>query len=154
MKIGRDTGVGFFLLFVSVLLCYGALRLGTGKINDPGPGFFPFVAGLIIAALTLINIVSSRKKEHQNQRSGPLVTGRAALFLIILIGFGFVVEKLGFFVSAFFTTLIMLRSNGIKKWSYLLFVAVLTCLGTFVFFNVLLEMRLPLGILAFGGRGW
>jgi hypothetical protein len=75
------------------------------------------------------------------------MTGRAGFILGALLAFGFLVEKAGFFVCTFFATLLMLRMTSTRKWTFLFFVAILTCLGVFFVFNVLLDVRLPLGIL-------
>jgi hypothetical protein len=148
----RDAKIGIFLLFVSVLLCYGAIRLGIGQPHNPGSGFFPLLAGLIIGVLSLLLILSStRVKPNHDSDRAPWMTGRAAFIVCALLAFGFLVEKVGFFVCTFFATLLMLRMTSTKKWPYLFFVAILTCLGVFFIFNVLLEVRLPLGILRPGG---
>ena len=148
----NDTGIGIFLFVFSAILSIGAIRLGIGKINDFGPGFFPLLAGLFIAVFSVIIIVSSlkgfadRKTEH-----GALVTGKSAMIVVVLLLFGLFVEKAGFFLCTFFASLLTLRINGIKKWSYLLFVPVLICVGIFLIFNLLLEVRLPFGILQLRG---
>lgn len=150
--LGRDGGTGTLLFFVSILLCYGSVMLGIGKANDPGPGFFPFLAGSIIAVLSLAMLISSiRERSTAPPPKQPLITREAALILSVLLLFGVLVEKAGFFLCAFGATLFMLRVNGQKRWSYLLLVTILTCLGIFVVFNILLEVRLPLGILRFRG---
>ena len=149
---GRDGKIGVFLLIVSLLLCYGALKLGIGKTHDPGPGFFPFLAGLIIALLSLILIISSfRAQPRYALPPGPLLTGRAVLTLGVFLITGLLVEKAGFFICTFLVTMAILRINGVKKLPFLLLVAILTSLGIYLVFNVLLDVRLPLGILRGGG---
>ena len=144
----RERGSGVFLLIISALLCYGAFRLGIGEFNNPGPGFFPFLAGLILAALSLALTVSSlRGPLRVSPERPPLFTLRACLILGSLLLFGLFVEKAGFFVCTFLATLLMLRINGIKKWPFLLFVAISVCIGIFLVFNIFLKVRLPLGVL-------
>lgn len=151
--LDRDGKIGIFLFIVAGLLCNGAVRLGIGKTHDPGPGFFPFLAGLIIAVLSLILIISSFQAKHKYSLPvGPLLTGRAVLTLGVFLIPGFLVEKAGFFVCTFFVTIVLLWANGIKKWYFLFFVAILTCAGIYLAFNVLLDVRLPLGILRLGGE--
>ncbi len=149
---GRDGKVGGFLFVVSLFLCYGAVRLGIGKTHDPGPGFLPFLAGLIITILSLILIISSfqNKLKHFLPET-PLLTVRASLTLGVFVIFGLLVEKAGFFICAFFVTIIMLWINGVKKWPLLFLVAILTSGGIYLVFNVLLDVRLPLGVLRLGG---
>ncbi len=148
----RDVGIGIFLLFASALLCYGAIRLGIGKSHQPGPGFFPFLAGMTIAILSVVMIITSvRGSQVSISNKGSFLTGQAAVIVGILLLFGLLVEKAGFFVCTFFATLFLLRITGIKKWPLLLLVAVSACVGIFLVFNLLLEVRLPLGILRFKG---
>jgi len=148
---GRDGKIGIFLLIVSLLLCYGAIKLGVGKTHDPGPGFFPFLAGIIIAVLSLLLILSSFSPKHRySLPSGPLVTGRAALTLGVFLLSGLLVEKAGFFICTFFVTMTMLWINGVKQLPFLCLVAILTSAGIYLVFNVLLDVRLPLGILRLG----
>ncbi|MFB3887466.1 MAG: tripartite tricarboxylate transporter TctB family protein [Thermodesulfobacteriota bacterium] len=149
----HDVKIGTFLFLISILLVFASLRLGIGKANDPGPGFFPFLAGLMIAFLSLTIILSSFKKLKENHRDeGALISGKAALISLFLLLFGLFVEKAGFFVCTFLATLLMLRTNGMKQWYFLLLVGISTCLGIFLIFNLLLEVRLPLGILTFVAR--
>jgi len=146
----RDRGIGIFLLIISALLCYGAIRLGIGKSNNPGPGFFPFLAGMIIFALSLVIIITSvRSSPRISPQMAPFFTIRTGLILGALFLFGLFVEKAGFFICTFFATLMILRANRIKNWFFLIFVSLLICIGIFLVFNLLLEVRLPLGILKF-----
>ena len=150
--LDREGKLGIFLFFFASLISYGAIRLGIGKTHDPGPGFFPFLAGLIIAVLSLIMIIASlRNKGKYVPPKTPLITMRASVTLGLFLLVGFLVEKAGFLVCAFFVTVVMLWLNGIKKWSFLLLVGLLASAGIYLVFNVLLEVRLPLGILRLGG---
>ncbi len=143
-----DTIIGIVLFFVSVILSIGAIKLRIGKFNDFGPGFFPLLAGLFIAVFSLIIIISSlRGSPNSIPQHDAFITGKTTMIVIILLLFGLFVENAGFFLCAFFASLLMLRINGIKKWPYLLFVPGLICIGTFLIFNILLKVRLPFGIL-------
>ncbi len=148
-----DAKIGIFLLFVSAILSIGAIRLGLGKINDFGPGFFPLLASALIALFSMIIIISSRKASaNRIPQASAFITAKSAMIVIVLLVFGLFVESAGFFLCSFFASLLLLRINGIKRWLYLLFVPGLICIGTFLIFNVLLQVRLPLGILEWVGR--
>ena len=149
--MGRDGKIGVSLLVLAVFLCYGSLKLGLGQTNNPGPGFFPFLAGVVIGGLSVLLVTSSLRKsaQHRKQERDSFVTRGASLILGSLLIFGFLVERVGFFFCAFFTIFLMLRANGVKKWSSLLLFSFLTCLAVFLVFNSLLDVRLPLGILRF-----
>ncbi len=146
----RDLGIGLFLLIISSLLIYGAVGLGIGKTGSPGPGLVPLLLGLIIAACSLAIIIPSLKfaaKPHPQE--SPLFTDRAVLVIGTLILFGLVVEEAGFFICTFLATLVMLRANGVTKWSLLILLPMATCITIFLIFNIFLGVRLPLGIINF-----
>ena len=144
----RYVGIGIFLLIISSLLIHGAITLGIGKMNNPKPGFVPFLLGLIIAVCSLALIASSVKNlQSALPEKMPLLTIRAALILCALLLFGLFVEKGGFFVCTFLITISFLKINGIRKWFAVLVLAILTSIGIFLIFNILLRLRLPLGIL-------
>lgn len=146
--MNRYIGIGIFLLIVSSVLFHGAITLGIGKTNSPQPGFVPFLLGLIIAVCSLALIASSVKNSPSALTDKrPLFTTRAVLILCALLLFGLFVEKGGFFVCTFLITISFLKINGIRKWSTVLVIAILTSIGSFLVFNILLRIRLPLGIL-------
>ena len=148
----REAGIGLFLILVSLLLCCGAFRLGLGEWRNPGPGFFPFLAGLLIIGFSSVIIVTSFKRSPRVSSPAsrlPLLTWRSALIFGSLLAFGLWVERAGFFVCTFFMVLLVLKMTSTKKWSFLFLVALFTCLGIYCVFNYSLEVRLPLGIL-----GW
>ena len=146
--MNRYIGIGIFLLIISSLLFHGAIKLGIGKMNNPQPGFVPFLLGLTIAACSLALIASSVKSlPSALPEKRPLLTIRTALILCALLLFGLFVEKGGFFICTFFITLFLLKINGIRKWSIVLALAIIASIGIFLIFNLLLRLRLPLGIL-------
>ncbi len=145
----HDIGIGIFLLLVSGFFCFGAIGLGIGKIHYPGPGFFPLVAGIILAALSVAMMFSATKASPMPQKRETLFTLQSILILGILLLFGFFVERIGFFVCAFVATIFSLRIISSQKWPFLFLTSFLACLAIFLLFNLLLEVRLPMGVLDF-----
>jgi hypothetical protein len=136
------------LCVASAFFCYGALNLGIGRLGRPGPGFFPMLTGTIVGLFSLIMIVRSiRASTRLTTSPGRLITLRTALALMCLSLFGLLIDRLGFFVCTFFFIMITLSANGVRKWPFLVMFAFLVCVAIFVCFNLLLEARLPLGIL-------
>lgn len=150
----RDVNVGLFLIiFISIPLCYGSIRLGIGTGINPGPGFMPFFAGLILLLMSAGMIIASLKKgeKTENQKNVILISRGAIYILIALMLTGLVIEKIGFFVCAFLISVLVLRINGISKWLVILLISALNCGAIYIFFNLLLQVRLPFGILQFWG---
>jgi putative tricarboxylic transport membrane protein len=146
----RDVTIGIILIFVSALICYGAIRLGIGNANNPGPGFFPFLAGVAVGIFSLAMIITGAKLPPKvASKTETLINIRSVVILFILLLFGLFVEKLGFYVCSFLLIISLLKITSEKKWPFLLFVAISTSVAVFLIFNLLLDVRLPLGILTF-----
>jgi hypothetical protein len=106
------------------------------------------LTGTIVGFFSLIMIVRSiRASTRLGASPAGLMTLRTALALICLLFFGLLIDRLGFFVCTFFFIVITLSANGVRKWSFLVMFALLVCVAIFFCFNLLLEARLPLGIL-------
>ena len=54
-----DQWSGLFLLLVAVLICWGSLRMPYGSLHNPGPGFYPFWLGILLAGMSLGLIVEA-----------------------------------------------------------------------------------------------
>lgn len=71
------------LLVFGAYLIYSSLQLGYTSRDVPGPGFFPFWCGLVIAALSLVNLVRCSLGLEWHQAD---VTGAALVPILGLAG--------------------------------------------------------------------
>jgi putative tricarboxylic transport membrane protein len=146
----RDIIIGLSIVtFISVPFCYESARLGLGTVDNPGAGFMPFFVALILAIMSIGMIVSSlMKRDKKNHPKEAFTVPRGVIFVnFILILFGFFIEKVGFFVCAFIISIAMLKIWGEKNWFYITIFSLFLNIGIFVLFNLLLGVRLPVGIL-------
>ena len=149
----RDVNVGLFLLiFIAAPLCYGSVRLGIGTAYKPGPGFLPFFTGLILALMSVVLIVVSMNNAGIHEKKTFFIGWGAVLITAALILTGIFIEKVGFFTCAFLMSTIVLRINGVKNWPLVILFSFSTCVVFYLFFNLFLSVRLPLGILQLDGK--
>ena len=145
-----EKGVAIVLFVTFFLYLYGAIRLGIGEPRNPGPGLFPLLTCLALGILLLFLLISwIRGLAGSGSEIHLHSVARLGVIVGLLLFFGISVEKAGFPVSIFLATTLMLRINGIKKWWFLLLFAFLASVGTFLLFNMLLGVRLPLGSLRY-----
>ena len=93
----------FWLLF-SVFICVESYRLKLGTINTPGPGFFPFSAGLVMLILSLVALFQSIRKKNdveKKPRQEPLRWWNIIVILAAVIAYAFSLEKIGFLINTF-----------------------------------------------------
>lgn len=148
-----DFGMSLFWFIISILITFHSLKLGLGRVNNFGPGFIFFLTGIALGILSVILFVSALKQNGWEQSEGqervfknvhwPKKIG--VIFSLII--YAVIYEKMGFLISTFMFIGFLLYSIEGKKWYVVVGVAFATSLLTYVFFAVLLQTRLPKGIL-------
>ena len=139
---------------IGVTLFVHAYRLDYMVENVPGPGFLPLwlavgivAAGLVLAAKALRPALASAERIDWPQRYGWT---RIAIMLGALAVALFVLEPLGFLVTATLFMSAVVFALGVRSWPMLLGVPVLAALVLHLVFVVWLDVPLPAGLLAFG----
>jgi putative tricarboxylic transport membrane protein len=119
------------------VLAYG---YGLGSLNKPGPGLWPFVVSVVIAALSAILLVVGRGLGDSEAftRSSALPVIGAVTF----VAFGLLLPVTGFEIPALALCVIWLRFLGGESWRNTLVISVLT---TAIFYLLFLYgLRIPL----------
>jgi putative tricarboxylic transport membrane protein len=150
-----QTIISLILIMIGLLFCFFSFRLGMGRINDPGPGFIPFVTGCVLILLCLGTMLfegkPSRKVESEPKPSKGTGLGWVlpASVLISLLIYALVLEILGFVLSTFLFLTFLLMMSEKRSWRVALGVSILTTASAYFVFSYLLEVGLPQGFLGF-----
>jgi hypothetical protein len=144
----KDRFSAVFIIFFSLVTIYLALKLPFGKTAKPGPGFFPFILSITIGLLALLLFL----KFHSDKKSEPLIQEKSAKWKVLyLLGslclYAFLFRPAGFLLSTSIF-LITLKPIVAKKWAPVVLGSISISLIFFLFFNYLLKVELPMGILA------
>ncbi len=133
------------------LAAWEAWRLDVGTFHVPGPGFLPFYAALILGSLALVSLAQSFKGEDQPAWKfwGSINLTRLAVTLGGLFAYVFLLETLGFLLGTFLVLVLLFRILEPYPWIKVVLYALVTMAITHVFFVVILESRLPKGVLGF-----
>ena len=151
---GRRPGVPDMLAggtFVALGLAFalGGRTYGTGSTREMGPGYVPFVLGVILTILGAVIAVRGFRggdphdREEKDER-GPVPWVRGGMLVAGIVLFGATIEGLGLAPALFVTTFVAaLACRGVSPLKALSISVGLTvlCLGIFV---GLLQLRLPL----------
>ncbi|HEX9910263.1 MAG TPA: hypothetical protein VGA86_05225, partial [Desulfatiglandales bacterium] len=75
----RDLTSSAFWALVGILFCIGGIHYGIRRSGIPGPGFLPFVTGLILVALSLILLISRllKRRDEADSIGEPMPGGQA-----------------------------------------------------------------------------
>lgn len=148
----RDEGSSLLWLGIAVLICIGSLRLSLGSFNNPGPGFFPFGAGLILGILAAVVFVQARRAASstgENKKSILISPGgvkKIALTTLALLAYVVGMEYLGFLISTFFFLAFLLRIIEPQRWGVVILESLLASGICYFVFQIWLRVELPRGI--------
>jgi putative tricarboxylic transport membrane protein len=125
--------------------------LKVGGLHNPGPGFLPFYTAILLGLLALISLLQTLKgaKGSASEIWGGIQFGKLAILLGALFLYVFLLDRLGFLLGTFLLLLVLFRIVEPYGWKTVLFSSLLTTAGTYLFFVLLLESRLPRGFLGF-----
>jgi putative tricarboxylic transport membrane protein len=151
----KDFFPNLFCLLFSINFCIESYSYGLGNWKMPGPGFFPFGAGLVFGILSLYLTVKgrlpdpSRTKEVTHDLSEHPKWGLMATIVGGMFAYALFLQSLGFALCTFFFVLLCLRGIAKRHWSGSLVVALSVAVGSHLLFNVILNAQIPNGILTF-----
>jgi putative tricarboxylic transport membrane protein len=140
----------FWLVF-SIAVCLESWRLNVGGLHTPGPGFLPFYTAILLGVLALISLMQTLKVVEGPASGiwGGIRWLKLGLMLASLFLYTILFSLLGFVLATFLLLLVLFRVIEPYGWKMVLISSVLTIAGTYFFFVVLLESRLPRGFLGF-----
>ncbi len=139
---------GCVILALGIVALAGSVRLGFGSLSQPGPGLFPFFAGLMIVIAAPIAIVSAivrrGSKSELVLKKGGL--GTLGGLVVVFAGWILAMPVLGYVVVTFVAVLALAKLLDLDGWLKPLALSVATSLATYILFDCLLYLDLPRGL--------
>jgi putative tricarboxylic transport membrane protein len=123
-------------------------RLGFGTFVRPGPGFVPFLAGLLLGGLAVIGLVQAAAGKslagaEAGFRAADLL--RICLVVGVLFVYVFLWDVIGFPASTFLLLLFLFRCVEPLRWRSVFIAAAITLVFVYLLFSIVLGARLPSG---------
>ncbi len=123
------------------------LRIDDG--GQPGSGFLPFGLGIILAGLAVALIAVNLGPDAEKRALwGAGAWVRPLLSVLLFAAYAAALEKLGYIISVFALVFLWLVVLEHKKWLRAILPGILSAVGVWLIFGFLLNVPLPLGILA------
>ena len=117
IKSHKDFVSGLALIAVGAAFAIGATNYNFGVAVRPGPGYFPFGLGIILALLGVVVLVASLTQERKGGDPIGKIPWRPLLCIVgAIVFFGFALPKLGFLIS--FPVMIVLTSAGGSEFTW------------------------------------
>jgi hypothetical protein len=139
-----------FWFMVGLLICEESWRINLGQFHNPGPGFLPFGAGLILAGGALAVLVKALRSGPGQDRAFWADRRRwpkVCLTLGCIIFYGVLLESLGFLLTTFLSMGFLFRVIEPQRWKTVLIGAFFSAIGAYLIFQTWLQVELPKGFL-------
>jgi hypothetical protein len=143
----RDLVSALFWLAIAIFAVVEGIQLNLGTLNRPGPGFFPFGAGVVLAALSLALIANVLKRPARDSIAG-LRSTKLLIVAAALLGYLLLLETLGFVIVTCLFLFLLFRLER-RSWMFSAVSALLGALASYGLFQLWLKTQLPVGPFGF-----
>ncbi len=146
MRKPLEIVVGLCFAFVGILFAVGAVRLQIGVPTEPRPGFFPFIDGIILIALSTLFLTRAwGGRAGESHAFGKM--GGPVLVVLTLILYVATLETLGYVITTAILSAVVLKVMETKPRTLVL-VSLILAVASYLLFDRLLGVTLPRGLLA------
>jgi hypothetical protein len=117
IKSQKDFWSGLMFVVVGIAFAWGATEYSFGSSARPGPGYFPFGLGIIMAALGgIITFKALVIEVEGGDPIGPWPLKQLFVILGAVILFGFAIPKLGLIISLPLLIIVSSFASGEFRW--------------------------------------
>lgn len=145
IKSQKDFWSGLMFLVVGIGFAWGALNYSFGSSARPGPAYFPFGLGILLAALGALTLFESLTIETDG---GDPIGHIAWKPLVIIVGsialFGLLLPRLGMVISLPILVITSAMAGDEFHWGEALVNAVVLTVGSWAVFILGLKLVIPL----------
>ncbi len=145
IKSQRDFWAGVMFLVVGVGFAWGSTSYSFGSSARPGPGYFPFGLGIILAILGAIELFKALAIESEG---GDPIGGIAWRPLLIIIAsivvFGVALPRLGMVITLPLLVIIAALAGDEFKWTEAIINSIVLTVASWVIFIWGLGLIIPL----------
>jgi len=147
-KVRKDPEIlaGLFFVVFGIAVIFGALGLPLGTPLEPKPGFFPLLAGIFLAVVSLIYFTGHLRKSGSGIQSSG-VWRRPAGLIAGLCLYSLILDFAGYVIATILLSVIILRILETPKWWRIVPLGFAASVGSYLLFDVILGVTLPPGLL-------
>ncbi len=131
-------------IIVSILILVYSYKENLGHLNDPGPGLFGFIVGLVLFPLVIIGLRGPSSESIETQfESLPSV----CKVMVSVVLFGVFLDVLGFLATTLIISSILFIDKKSLRSRFWAVAAISATAGLYIMFVLLLRCNFPGGIL-------
>jgi hypothetical protein len=112
----KDLCFNAFWAALALCIMGGSIRIGTGSLQNPGPGFTPLLFGACLALFAALNFVAivgaGKKSDTVGKRFSARTWGNVGVFVAAVAAYGVFVESIGFVVTTLVIMAVLFQRSG------------------------------------------
>lgn len=145
IKSQRDFWSGLMFLVVGLAFAWGATEYDFGTSAQPGPGYFPFGLGILLALLGGLVLFKALTLESEGgDPVGPIAWRPLLVIVAAIVIFGLALPRLGLACTLPLLIAISSLADGQFRWRDVLISSAVLTLGSWALFIVALKLTIPL----------
>jgi hypothetical protein len=145
IKSQKDFWSGLMFIAVGVGFAWGATSYSFGASARPGPGYFPFGLGILLAVLGGFVLFKALTIEVEGgDPIGKWAWKPLSIIVFSVASFGWVLPHLGMFVALPVLVVVSAAAGDEFHWRDALINAVILTIGSWVIFIYGLKLTIPL----------
>jgi len=143
-----------FWMTLALFACLGGLKLGFGSFHQPQAGFMPFLSGLLLGLLALVDLISGLLTQWKREKGDKEIWseigwGKITITLAVLFIYTALFSVLGFIIGTILLLLFLFRLMEPRRWWVVLIASLVTTGLFYIGFKIGLDSQLPRGLLGF-----
>jgi hypothetical protein len=147
-----DKVSSIFWMVLGMVMTYASYKLKLGTLTHPGPGFLPFLAGVILCCLSIVVFLKAgRRIDEKAKKLRELWAGMnwlsAAIVVVTLLVYALVFTHVGFLLSTIGLLTFLFRARERMGWFAAIGGALIASFASFAVFAIWLKVQLPYGII-------
>lgn len=144
IKSQKDFWSGMMFLAVGIGFAWGATNYSFGSAARPGPGYFPFGLGILLAMLGGFILFESLVVETEDgEPIGPWAWKPLIIITFSVVMFGFMLPRLGMLISLPLLIVVTSLAGDEFHWKDALVSVVVLTLGSWLIFIKGLSLVIP-----------
>ncbi len=145
IKSEKDFWSGLMFIAVGVGFAWGATNYSFGQSARPGPGYFPFGLGLLLAVLGAMVLFKALTIEVEGGDKIGAWAWRPLLIIVASVaGFGWALPHLGMWIALPLLVFVSASAGDEFHWKDALINAAILTAGSWVIFIYGLKLTIPL----------
>ena len=144
IKSERDFVAGLLFIVVGAAFAWGALNYSFGESARPGPGYFPFGLGVLLAILGGIVLFGALTIETEGGDKIGHIAWKPLLIILATVGvFGFTLPHLGMVIAIPVMILMAGLAGHEFSWKDVIISSVVLTIASYLIFVLGLGLIIP-----------